>query len=182
MGALTSALVGNLFRKRLIIQISVIISFLGYFITIFSVSIEMAGAGIFISYFTISLSNYVALLFVSETISESYRAKLSVIIQLFYAFGVGSNIGTYFFIGDWQLIFIIFYMVPTFFTAIGIYFIVVDTPIDLITKTNPQYALEAYQKIAKINGITNPEISLEEIEEVHKIVWEDSNNPQGRRG
>lgn len=121
----------------------------------------MAGAGIFLSYFTISLSTYIALLYVCETISEEYRAKLSVIIQLFYGFGVGSNIGTYFFIGDWKLIFILFYMVPTFVTAVGIYFIVVDTPIDLITRTTPQYALEGYKKIARFNGVINPELSIE---------------------
>lgn len=113
----------------------------------------MAGAGLFLSSFGIIIAFNGCFLYIYETVAEEYRVKTSVLIQFFYGIGVLANVGTYYMIGDWKLIFIIFYLVPLVIVILGIIFIVKDTPICLVTRLHPEKALKQFLKIAAINKL-----------------------------
>lgn len=87
-------------------------------------------------------------------------------IQLFYGLGVLLNVLWYYAVGDWQLIFVVFYFIPAVATTLGVIMIVKDTPICLVMRKTPIQALEDFRYIAKMNNKRSFRMEVEEIEEV----------------
>ena len=142
VGFLLLSFVGDLLgRKRLMIicMTSVVI---GLVITIFCQSLVMAGVGLFIASVGVQNAFNICFYFISETVSEEFREKASVAIQLFYGLGVLLNVLWYFWIQDWQMIFVLFYFIPAVACAIGVVIIVRDTPICLVMRNSPSKALQ----------------------------------------
>lgn len=87
-------------------------------------------------------------------------------IQLFYGLGVLLNVLWYYAVGDWQLIFVVFYLIPAVATTLGVIMIVKDTPICLVMRKTPLQALEDFRYIAKMNNRRSFRMDVEEIEDV----------------
>lgn len=61
-----------------------------------------------------------------------------VIAQLFYGLGHILNAGYYYWLLDWQLVFIYFYLLPAVLLLTAVLLFMVDSPICLIRKLNPE--------------------------------------------
>ena len=142
VGFLILSFVGDLLgRKRLmIICMSGVV--IGLVIAIFCQSLMMAGIGLFIASVGVQNAFNICFYFIAETVSEDFREKASVAIQLFYGLGVLLNVIWYYWIKDWQMIFVLFYFLPAVTSVLGVVFIVRDTPICLLMRNSPSKALQ----------------------------------------
>jgi MFS family permease len=142
VGFLILSFVGDLLgRKRLmIICMSGVV--IGLVIAIFCQSLMMAGIGLFIASVGVQNAFNICFYFIAETVSEDFREKASVAIQLFYGLGVLLNVIWYYWIKDWQMIFVLFYFLPAVASVLGVVFIVRDTPICLVMRNSPSKALQ----------------------------------------
>lgn len=84
-------------------------------------------------------------------------------IQLFYGLGVLLNVLWYFALGDWQLIFAVFYFIPMVAATIAVVVIVRDTPICLVMRNSPLKALRDFRYIAQLNKRSDFKMEIEEI-------------------
>lgn len=80
-----------------------------------------------------------------------------------------SNVGTYYLLRDWQLVFIFFYLIPTVLVLLGIVFLVVDTPMCLVNRMKEEELLSAFLFIARVNSIENPPLSLEDVRAIKEF-------------
>ena len=78
------------------------------------------------------------------------------------------NVLWYFALKNWQLIFIIFYLIPSVLVVLSIIFIVKDTPICLVMRNSPLKALNDFRFIAKMNRKRGFSLDAEEIEEIKR--------------
>lgn len=179
VGFLVMTLVGDLIGRKLLISLCMMLTVVGLIITIFCVNLTMAGIGLFIASVGIQDAYNVCFFFIAETVSEEYREKASVAIQLFYGLGVLLNVLWYYAVGDWQLIFAIFYFIPTVVVVIGIAVIVRDTPICLVMRNSPVKALRDFRFIAKFNKKRSFKMEVEEIEEIKSRQCSGNNTSQG---
>ena len=115
---------------------------IGLVIAIFCQSLMMAGIGLFIASVGVQNAFNICFYFIAETVSEDFREKASVAIQLFYGLGVLLNVIWYYWIKDWQMIFVLFYFLPAVTSVLGVVFIVRDTPICLVMRNSPSKALQ----------------------------------------
>lgn len=151
VGFLLMTVVGDLVGRKLLITVCMSLTVLGITITMFCSNLTMAGIGLFLATVGIQDAYNVCFFFIAETISEEYREKASVAIQLFYGLGVLLNVLWYYAIGDWQLIFALFYFIPAVLATIGVIVIVRDTPICLVMRNTPLKALKDFEYIARMN-------------------------------
>lgn len=133
---------------------------LGLLLIICSVHMVMAAVGLFLSLMGGMLGFNYALSYITETVDEDKRERYSIVAQLFYGVGALGNVGTFYAIGNWLYILIFFYLVPVLIVILGIIFLAVDTPICLITKNTPEVAHRAFMHIARINNISEPNLSI----------------------
>jgi OCT family organic cation transporter-like MFS transporter 4/5 len=176
VGFLLLTFVGDLLGRKLLLTICCSLGVVGLIITIFCANITMAGIGLFLATVGVQNSFNICFYFISETISEEYREKVSVAIQLFYGLGVLLNNLWYFMVGDWQIIFAVFYFIPMVAVTIGSIVIIKDTPICLVMRNTPLKALRDFRYIAKMNKIKNFKMDVEEIEEVKRNYASGDNN------
>ena len=141
VGFLILSFVGDLLgRKRLmIICMSGVV--IGLVIAIFCQSLMMAGIGLFVASVGVQNAFNICFYFIAETVSEDFREKASVAIQLFYGLGVLLNVLWYYWIKDWQMIFVLFYFLPAVASVLGVVFIVRDTPNFQMMRKSPSKAL-----------------------------------------
>lgn len=163
VGFLLMIIVGDLFGRKSLITICMLMTVAGITVTIFCSSLTMAGIGLFLATVGIQDAYNVCFFFIAETISEEYREKASVAIQLFYGLGVVLNVLWYWMVGDWQLIFAIFYFIPAVLTTLTVVIIVRDTPICLVMRNSPLKALQEFSFIAQINRRRSFRMEVEEI-------------------
>ena len=71
---------------------------------------------------------------------------------MFFGMGVLINVLWYFAVGDWQLIFAIFYFIPLVLVVLSFIFFVRDTPMCLVMRNNTYRALKEFTFIAKLNN------------------------------
>lgn len=135
---------------------SIAFTFVGLVIASLAQNLIMAGVGLFIAAFGIQDAFTIAFYFLAETIAESHRDKYSVLIQLFFGLGVVLNTAFYYFIGNWKIIFWIFYVLPAGAVLVGIIFLVKESPLFLVTKYSAEVAYKDFMAIAKLNGIKDP--------------------------
>ena len=140
VGFLILSFVGDLLgRKRLmIICMSGVV--IGLVIAIFCQSLMMAGIGLFVASVGVQNAFNICFYFIAETVSEDFREKASVAIQLFYGLGVLLNVLWYYWIKDWQMIFVLFYFLPAVASVLGVVFIVRDTTICRVMRNSPSKA------------------------------------------
>jgi MFS transporter, putative metabolite:H+ symporter len=166
VGFLLLTLVGDLLGRKLLISLCMLLTVVGLTIAIFCSSLAMAGAGLFLATVGIQNAYNICFFFIAETVSEEYREKASVAIQLFYGLGVLLNVLWYYWVGDWQLIFALFYFVPAVAVTVGVVVVVRDTPICLVMRNSPLKALRDFRFIASMNRKRSFRMDVEEIEEV----------------
>lgn len=63
------------------------------------------------------------------------------------------NVGAYYWLNDWKLIFWIFYVAPSALVLAAVVFFVKDTPMCLIMRESADKAVSDMAFIARINGI-----------------------------
>jgi MFS family permease len=165
VGFLGLTLVGDLMgRKRLMIG-NLFVALLGLLITMFCVSLPMAAVGLFLVTCGIQNSFNVCFYFISETMSDHQREMYEVLIQLFYGLGVLINVLWYYAVGDWQLIFGIFYFIPLVVVIVGMVKFIKDTPMCLIMRYTAKKAHRAFRYIAKLNK-NKFRVTVDEIAEI----------------
>lgn len=142
VGFLLLSFVGDLLGRKRLMIICMTGVVIGLVITIFCESLVTAGIGLFIASVGVQNAFNICFYFISQTVSEDFREKASVAIQLFYGLGVLLNVLWYFWIKDWQMIFVLFYFLPAVASTIGIVIIVRDTPICLVMRNSPSKALQ----------------------------------------
>jgi MFS family permease len=142
VGFLLLSFVGDLLGRKKLMVICMASVVIGLVIAIFCQDLVMAGIGLFIASVGIQNAFNICFYFISETVSEEFREKASVAIQLFYGLGVLLNVLWYFWIKDWQMIFVLFYFIPAVACVIGVVIIVRDTPICLVMRNSPSKALQ----------------------------------------
>lgn len=124
---------------------------LGLVMTLFSVNIIMAGVGLFIALSGIQNCFNILFYYLTEQTSEDIRTNYSVIVQLFFGFGVLLNVLWAFAAGNWKVILTCFYLIPTLVSILGMIVIVRDTPICLVTRYSANNAYKGFKFIAKMN-------------------------------
>ncbi len=107
-----------------IMLISLVMALVGLVLTAFCNGLVMASIGLFIASFGIQNAFNICFYFIAETTSETHREKYSVLVQLFFGFGVVSNVAYFYLFGDWKIIMFLFYVLPSLLTIAATYFYV----------------------------------------------------------
>lgn len=128
MGFVCLTLFGEMFGRKLLMQINIISFITGITITIFCVNVYMAAVGLFLSVLGISNAYSICFYFIVETISDDYREKMSVLCQSFYGVGVMMDILWYWGIGNWQIILSCGFLIPAIIILTVLTFVIKDTP------------------------------------------------------
>lgn len=92
-----------------------------------------------------------------------------VICQFFYGIGHLFNAGYYYFLLDWQLVFIYCYLIPAVATLIAVLAFVIDSPLCLIRKLAPEEVKRQFLWVASINGVHNPDLDVQRIQELKEM-------------
>jgi MFS family permease len=137
LGNLVLAIIGDMMGRKALMLFSLFFQLFGLVLTIECSSLIMAGIGLFMAYAGVQSCYTICFYFIAETMEEEMRSKISVGFQLFGGLGVLLNPFWFTFMADWQLILTIFYFIPSIFLALGVIFIVKDTPICLILRNSP---------------------------------------------
>jgi MFS family permease len=140
-------------RKRIIV-LGLVMMVGGIVLTLFSENLVMGMAGLFIGMIGVQWHFNVSLIYISETVAESHREEFMVVAMSFYGVGCLANTGCYYWLRDWQKVFIYFYVVPGVLLIVAVMAVVTEAPICLIRKYAPEEALEQFMRIARINGVT----------------------------
>ena len=146
-------LADNLGRRRSIL-ISYGVALSGMFLVGFSTNLLMVGIGLFITGFGCDTAINICFNFITESVENRKRQKHSVIIQFFFSLGGVINIPYFFFIGNWRLIFWIFFILPALTCLFVIWKFIEDTPFFLIRLKKPEQVSKSIKNIMKINGIS----------------------------
>jgi hypothetical protein len=75
-----------------------------------------------------------------------------MVIYLFFAFGVTLNGVIFMILKDWQVILLVYQILPFLVMLVGIVYFIEETPFDSIVHCEPQETLRAFERIARING------------------------------
>lgn len=134
LGFLGLTLVGDLMGRKMLLIVNLFLVILGLLMVIFCWSLMMAGVGLLIITSGIQNSFNDCFYFISETMLEEDREKVSVLIQMVYGFGVLLNVIWYWWFADWQVVLILFYLIPLLVVTGGSIFYLRDTPICLVTR------------------------------------------------
>jgi MFS family permease len=146
------AIFGDFLGRKRFVQIGMIMVLAGMAITIFSVNLLMGSLGMLICCFGCEWIYTTSLLFISETVDEKHKDHFLVVSQMFYGIGHLGNAGFYFWLKDWQSVFIYCYAIPAILILFSLTFFTVDTPICLINLLSPNKARKALYWVAKVNG------------------------------
>jgi hypothetical protein len=111
---------------------------LGVTITIFGPTLFISTIGLFINFASKSIQLEVIAVFISETVSSESRGKHYMITCIFFGVGVTLNGLVFKLIPQWELVLVIYIMVPLLFGLIGLLLYIEASPIDLITKHTPE--------------------------------------------
>ena len=87
----------------------------------------------------------------------------SVLIQIAFGFGVLMNVLWAYWLQEWKSILFSCYFIPIAVTLVVSHVLVIDTPIDLVSRNCPSSALIAFEQIARMNGWRS-RITLTEID------------------
>ena len=159
IGFVAMLLIGGYVGRKTLMLLCLISFIIGMIVSLFCVNLMMVGIGLCICSIGATAGYNVCFMFLTETISELYRQKLSVIIQLFYGVGVLANCLWFYAIGNWYLILTLFYFLPAIACMIAVVYIVKDTPICLVLRKSPEKAFSDFKFIAKMNKINNQELT-----------------------
>ena len=78
-----------------------------------------------------------------------------MVVYLFYALGVTFNGLIFMLIDSWQIVLLIYQILPFIVMVMGLVFYIKETPFDLITNYNPEYVCSVFEEIALVNGKQN---------------------------
>ena len=68
---------------------------------------------------------------------EDYRESSMVVLQAFYSMGHLTDAGFYFWLRDWEPIFVYFFIIPMAVFLVAYATLAVETPIVLVTRLSP---------------------------------------------
>ena len=71
---------------------------------------------------------------------------------MFFGVGVVANVFWFFITRDWQLVLVLFYLIPLIVTFRIFAVFMADTPICLVMRNDASYALREFRFIAEINS------------------------------
>ena len=104
--------------------------------------------------------------FIVEFFPEKNNAQYFNLITISFAVGTAINPIAFYFILDYRQILIYVFLLPVIITLIGFYFIVENTPIELIAADDYNETYNAFMRIAKWNGVTDHGLTLEGVKEI----------------
>ena len=131
------SILGGYFGRKTFMIIGAFSSIIGTLVAVVASSIYFASVGLLIGSFGGQILFNIGFTIISEIVIEEKRETCLVIFQVFYSFGHLSNTAFYFFIRDWEKVFIISYIIPATIFIICYIIIAVDTPLALIKNLSP---------------------------------------------
>jgi len=83
-----------------------------------------------------------------------------IAVQIFFNLGHLVDTGLYFWLRDWQQVFIYFFLIPLAVVLVGFILVMVETPIVLVTTLTPEETLKKLMWIAKVNRMGEPNLKV----------------------
>lgn len=161
-GYLTLSLVGGMVGRKTLMMGAMTMALVGFTTTILSTSIGIAGLGLLFSIFGVCSASNVTFFYLAETVSENYREKYSVFVQICSGIGVVLNIFAFYVFRNWTAVLTVFYLLPSIYITVQIYRRVKDTPFCLVMRLQPEEAHEEFRQIAAMNSVEFT-VTVEEI-------------------
>jgi len=78
-----------------------------------------------------------------------------MVIYIFYALGVTFNGLIFMLIDSWQIVLLIYQILPFIVIMRGLIFYIKETPFDLVVNNNPEYVCSVFESIALVNRKQN---------------------------
>ena len=88
------------------------IAYIGTVIVCFSTNMYLTFIGLFVMGFGSDVAVNICFYFSAETVCDRSRMKHSVLIQLFFSLGCLVNVGYYYWVGNWRIIYFVFMIIP----------------------------------------------------------------------
>ena len=141
------------------------VGLLGIFILVFTSSLGLGVLGLVLLTFGLIIPYNLTYIFITEMVEESRRQNYKIVVAAIFSAGGLANVLFFYLVPNFQKVMLFFYGIPIL--AIIVVFIVFfkDTPISLITKNTPEDAFKHLRDIARMNGIEEPELTVEEVEQ-----------------
>lgn len=127
--------------KKALMILTVMANIMGLLLAMFGPTILLAAIGLFVNFAAKCIQIEVVVCFITEAVSEEIRGRYSMVIYILFGAGVSLN-GLFFnIISSWQLVLIIYNMVPLILGFVGLLFYIEETPFDLIINYPPEKSL-----------------------------------------
>jgi MFS transporter, OCT family, solute carrier family 22 (organic cation transporter), member 4/5 len=166
LGVFFMSLMGAILGRKTLILINLATMMAGILLTILCVNLWMAGFGILLCVFGGKNNFNLCVIFMTETTSKKYRQEFSVMIHTFYCLGGLLNVLWYYTIGDYKIVLICCYALPSLFALTAVIFFVKDTPISLISNHTAEEAFKSLQFMARVNKKSDFDLTVEEVREI----------------
>jgi hypothetical protein len=75
-----------------------------------------------------------------------------MVMYILFGFGATLNGVVFMVLKDWQVILLVYQILPFLVMLVGIVYFIEETPFDSIVYCEPQETLRAFERIARING------------------------------
>jgi MFS family permease len=166
-GAAIMALIGNrLSRKGSMLLAETTIA-IGLVTALTAHSLMITSIGLFITIAGVQNCFYLTFAILTEEVPESHRSVYSVLIQMMFGVGVLMNVLWAYWLQEWKVILFACYFIPIMVMLVATHVLVIDTPLDLITRNCASSALIAFEQLARMNGkYSNHSITLMDIHEI----------------
>lgn len=138
IGNALMAVTGDYFGRKTFVVTGLSIAIGGLFLTVFANHIYVASVGMMISVVGFQWIYCMSMTILSEIVDETYREYSMIAVQIFFNLGHLADTGLYYWLRDWQQVFIYFFLIPLGIILISFMLLMVDTPIVLVTTLTPE--------------------------------------------
>lgn len=102
--------------------LTVAANLIGIVVTILAPTLFSAAIGLFLNFAAKCIQMEVIICFITEAVSEEIRGKHSIVIYILFALGVTLNGLLFYLIKSWQLVLVIYDILPLVLGMIGLLF------------------------------------------------------------
>ena len=134
LGSLFAIFFGDWFGKKALVVGGLWFCLTGVAISLLRANLAITSAGMLMAEAGIQVSFYISFSLISEEVGEEYRSKLMVMVQIVFGLGVILNVLWTYLFENWVETLFYFYIIPLIICIVGITFLVIETPICLITR------------------------------------------------
>jgi cyanate permease len=127
--------------KKALMVATVVANLVGLLLAMCGSTLFLAAIGLFVNFAAKCIQIEVVICYITESVAEEIRGRYSMVIYILFGAGVTLN-GLFFkTISSWQLVLIIYAVIPLLFGLAGLLFYIEETPFDLIINYSPEKSL-----------------------------------------